>query len=231
MASIKTKTRKSPDEHAANTELYTIAVGSDNFLYICEERKNKTKYWKKTRVLDTPVPNIEGKYIIAIGELSSTIILNDMFSTYLNTTPEFLEILSRKPKYLDNGRHNAYLFGKYFDQYYQVGRHGNDYYQTGIINMTDFSKKDKKEKSKDVYYSAEITKIMDYKLWHNIYWPKKNTKYKWEERKLLPLVQSEISDKILFVGGTYHLNGVNIYAHLNTKNEIDSLIIDGGFFI
>lgn len=228
------KERPSPSIHAADTPVNTQAQGSDGFIYICTERANKTKYWQKTILASGKVPAIKGSQVIAVGEVSSPIVLGGI---RLKVTDKFLEVLKKKPKYISKGgSKNAYVFGSMptaESKYYFMGYHGNDAAQTGILDLSGLSVKDLTQKPKQyrVYYSDELTSIFEYDKWLKIYMPSKKVFHDWEDRKLLPKVQREISNRVLFVGTTHGGDvGANVYVHINNKKEIDGLIIDNGIY-
>lgn len=230
------KGRPSPTAHAADTPVNTQAKGSDGFIYICTERTNKTKYWKKTILATGKVPAAKGKHVIAVGEVSSPIILSGLGGVQLKVTDNFLEVLKKKPKYISKTGGNAYVFGLMpttESKYYFAGHHGNDGAQTGILNLSGLTRKDMTQKPKQyrTYYSDEMTSIFNYDKWLKIYMPSKKVFHDWENRQLLPKVHHEISDRIIFVGTTHGGDvGANVYVHLNNKKEIDSLIIDNGIY-
>lgn len=230
------KGRSSPTAHAADTPVNTQAQGSDGFIYICTERANKTKYWRKTILAVGKAPATKGKHVIAVGEVSSPIILGGLGGIQLKVTNKFLEVLKKKPKYVLKAGGNAYVFGSTptaESKYYYMGYHGNDVAQTGVLNLSGLTRKDMTQKPKQygTYYSDELTSIFDYDKWLKIYMPGKKIFHDWEDRKLLPKVQREISNRVLFVGTTHGGDvGANVYVHLNNKKEIDSLIIDNGIY-
>lgn len=231
------KKRPSPTAHAADTPVNTQSPGSDGFIYICTERANKTKYWRKTILLDAKPPKIKGNKTIAVGEVSSPIVLGGLGGVQLKVNSSFYEVLKKKPKYISKAGGNAYIFGdmpSVETGYHFVGYHGNDVAQTGILDLSGLSAKDMTQKPKQhrVYYSEDLTNIFDYNKWLKIYMPSKKVFHDWDERKLLNKVQADISSRVLFVGTTHGGDvGANVYVHLNAKKEIDSLVIDNGVFL
>jgi hypothetical protein len=246
--------RKAPAEHAADTPVGTKGIGEDDFLYIVTQRANGTKYWRKTILLNAGPVKIKGDCTIAVGEVSSTIVLNPIGGVKIPVTSTFLKVLKGKPKYYlrpSAKNANAYIFGPMFSSgYHFMGYHGNDSAQTGILDLTGLTAKDLKELPKKltrrringVYYNAdyhnpksypneELNRIFNHYKWLEIYADGK--KYKpWQDRSLLKVVQKQISPRILFVGGTRGGDvGANIYVHLNDKKEVDGLIIDNQSFI
>lgn len=214
----KEKPRPSPTIHASSQPVGTRLPGSDGFVYVVQERKDKTKFWRKTIVLASKMPKISGQNKIAIGEVSSSII-DSGFSVQLKIMPSFLEVLRKKPKYITNNQSNAYIFGHmHTSGYYIAGSHGNDVAQTGILDMQKITK-------------DELTSIQDYNKWLKIFMPSKKEFHDWAERPLLKQVQKDISPRIIFVGTTVGGDvGANVLVHLNNKKEIDGLIIDNEVF-
>jgi hypothetical protein len=214
-------TRKSPIAHAAKQIAGTYAKGTDGNIYVVTERKDGTLYWKKTILADTKIPKKypkTSKHLIAVGEVSSTIISARGFSVHIKVNDDFYSQLKKKPKAKickDKGMllGNAYIFGPlYKNGYVHLGYHGNDAAQTGLLDMTKITKN-------------ELDKITAYEPWTEIYLAKKKVT-PWDDRSKLPIVQKQISPRILFVGETIGGDvGADVYVHLH-NNEIDSLIID-----
>jgi hypothetical protein len=172
---------------------------------------------------------LDGDKIINIGEIESQ---NRFTCITVRVTESFLNVLKQPPlQYRRPGppmsreskrrRGNAYVFGPIIENsdYIRLGYHGNDVAQTGVLDATDM---------KDDEYK-QIRKLTK---WHQIYHDP-NTKEctRWDDQECLKKVQAEISPRVLFVGetdgGDY---GATVYAHINDKNEIDSLAIDNTYF-
>jgi hypothetical protein len=153
-------------------------------------------------------------YRIRCCEPCSNINAKHQITTDFEVTEAFYDILCTKPKYIKRDNGNAYIFGKIYDgtEYIYIGRHKNDVAQTGLIDITNMAKQD-------------LEKIQCcYNIWLQIY---KKYKLDWNEYQALEEVKMKISDKILFIGITLGGDvGANIFAHYNSNNEIDGLIID-----
>lgn len=201
-------TRKAPKESAAATPIGTKA-STEHGNYTVVKRSNGTKYWKLDKL-----PKLKGNKLINVDELCTSILpeINILVSN------KFYEILSKKPKYKSSRDANAYIFGPHFKTgYYFVGYHGNDAAQTGILDITNITKK-------------ELTNIQNSDKWFEIYMPNKKEYHSWDERKLLSKVRSEISDRVLFVGYTHGGDvGASVYIH-QTGGYVDSLIIDNNYY-
>jgi hypothetical protein len=210
------KVRPSPSVHASEQKIGTCMKGNDGNIYVIKERVDGTKYWMKTRLSAQKKPTkIVGKNKI----IFNTFELSYNYKKYnliVNISDSFLEILNKKPKYIVKNQGNAYIFGKLFDSgYHLIDKHGT----TGdalIINVTKFN-------DKDVEKVSDFTKVIQCFSPDN----KIKTMGPWDNRKSLKKVQTIMSDKILFVGDIKFGNGdAYYYCHFNSKNEIDSLIID-----
>lgn len=216
------KKRKSPAAHAADQPIQTRMTGSDGFVYVVRRRDDGTQYWYKTLLLPAKMPKYVGTHKIAVGEVSSSIIMSP-YSLQLKVTPAFLKVLRKKPKYISrrgSGHDNAYIFGPlYHDGYYLAGEHGNDVAQTGILDLQQIT-------------DDEIATITDYKKWVKIFIPKGSGSIRpWDERPLLKQARKTISPRIIFVGTTHGGDvGADVYVHFNRKKEIDGLIIDNSEF-
>lgn len=205
--------RPSPSAHASEQNIGTLMKGNDGNMYIVKERTNGSKYWMKTKLAG------DQKYKKPVG--NNKIIFNSFNLSYnykknnkiINVTDSFLEVLKKKPKNIIKSDGKAYVFGKLFDsQYYLVDK----YFPNGdalIINATKLTNKD-------------IDKINNFDNVINCFSPDGKIKnmVKWDNRNALKKVQTLMSDKILFIGDI-HDNAFH-YCHFNSKNEIDSLIID-----
>ncbi|ANB50256.1 hypothetical protein [Powai lake megavirus] len=109
--------------------------------------------------------------------------------------------------------HNAYVFGKLYPLHYYkyVTDHYNDAAQTGFIDLDlvksgVWFKKDKKGKKLD--------------------WPEI---YDWDDNNLRKTMR-KINKAIVWFGTTYGGDvGASLHIH-KTKGEIDSIIVDNGFF-
>ncbi len=202
--------KKEPTESAGQQDIGIRLPGKDGFLYRCDVKSDKTKYWKKTLVTAKKLPRVVGKEPIFIGEPATA---NGFI---IKVTPKFLEVLRKKPKYVSRSDGNAYVFGELKSEYYEIGSHMNDVAQTGIIH------------AKGVKNWNDITGFNNsIDIWLDIYDVKKKGPIRWDNRKLLSKAQTIISDKILFVGDTDGGDvGAAALVHLNSKKEIDSLIID-----
>ncbi len=231
--------RPSPNKHASDLALKTKLPGNDGYMYMVTKRSNGSKYWKKTDEKSTAKPTKEklaaeikssrknvigkGPIVITIGEIYTT-LLGSIFSISLKITEEFYQVLLKKPKYIrtrsDIG--NAYIFGHEYpiNTYKYIGKHNNDGAQTGIVDITNITQSD---------YDNIVNPEDD--LWMKIFNPVKNKFYNWDERKLLPKIREDISNRILFVGSTDGGDvGAAVFAHFNKKGEVDGLIIDNNIF-
>lgn len=210
------KVRPSPSVHASEQKIGTCMKGNDGNIYVIKERVDGTKYWMKTRLSAQKKPTkIVGKNKIIFNtfELSYNYKKNN---SVINITESFLEILNKKPKYIVKDKGNAYVFGKLFDSgYYLIDKHGTSG-DALIIDVTKFT-------NKDVEKVSDFTKVIQCFSPDN----KIKTMVSWDNRKSLKKVQSNMTDKILFIGDIKFGNGkAYYYCHFNSKNEIDSLIID-----
>jgi hypothetical protein len=130
-------------------------------------------------------------------------------------TDDFYSILLKKPKsYTKYGisAGNAYVFGKKYplNEYKKIRSHGNDGAQTGFINVKLW---------KDGMYSGEIANV------------NKKYDYSYDSRKNISEVRKLTNESVIFQGQTVGGDvGADLYAHYNSKKEVDSLIIDNYYF-
>lgn len=205
--------RQSPTNHASNGNVGDIELSNnDNTYYIIALRKNKTKYWKSTMIINRQITKKFSSS--AIHNISITepyrFSGSSLFSINLSVNDLFFNVLEKKPQYINTNYGNAYIFGKYFKNgWVYAGTHMNDFAQTSIISTNNFNKDD----IKNFENEAAWDKILKIK--------------KRDDRKHLKSIQKIISDKIIFLGETYGRDTlIDVYIHYDIKNDIDSLIID-----
>jgi hypothetical protein len=234
--------RPSPNRHASSLPLKTELPGNDGFMYIVSKRSNNSKYWKKTekkvaaskkqqlsKWYKEEYNNAKGKGNILISVCEPyTNLMGSFYSDNYKITEDFYKVLLKKPKYVRKKGvdGNAYIFGPVYNKklYTKIGSHGNDGAQTGIIEITNITEDDIEDIQGD---NKEYSRSKHSDKWSDIFFPEKGIFHDWDERSLLPIVRKEISERILFVGTTDGGDvGADVYAHFNTKGEIDSLIID-----
>jgi hypothetical protein len=112
--------------------------------------------------------------------------------------------------------YNVYIFGKFFNdelsKYKYMGFHKTIHGQTGFVDITGISKMEKE-------------KLADNKLWNQIIGEQLN----WGTVIMNERVKKNMSNRVLFIGDTVSGNkmdvGCDLFAHFDSNNNIDSLII------
>jgi len=144
------------------------------------------------------------KFVIRFGEVQTSLV-----GLEFEVTEGFMDKLRSKPTTYEEDKNVAYVFGPeyYFKSYVYLGTHDNDVSSTSLIDVTDMTGKDEKrlgEALEDMEGSQSHEEIR-------------------EVRK--------ISNRILFIGDTPQGDvGADLFAHYDSDNNIDGLIINSYYF-
>jgi len=210
--------RQSPTESATLNQIGTKRKGNDGNIWVVVENSNGVKRWKKIESLKSKVSRKRTHtHHLIFGEPSTipgsgSFDVNDKMYRKLTQEPVVLKkpIRSRSKRLAAAG----YLFGKKFkdSEYKEIGSHGNDVAQTGIIDA-------------DLMHSPR-----DHKLENDISEAFKAKKWNWNDRKSLQNLR-KTHPEILWIGYTFGGDvGSTYYAHYDKNHEIDSLIVDVFYF-
>jgi hypothetical protein len=223
--------RKSPTASATKFDVGTIKVGNDGNKWIVQDNTLGVKRWKRYREKieskNSHKSNNSNKsnkshkiYFCEPYSIDDIKKSKSIIGFSFTVTDTFYKKLCRKPESYSvrNLGRNAYRFGPAFsfNDYKLLGYHANDGGQTGLIDIEMFDK--------------EIAKnITDIVL--DIYSiPKKRKMLSWDNRTALKQLRKKVP-YIIFLGDTIAGDvGAELYAHYDKNHNIDSLIIDAGYF-
>jgi len=255
MHSIRKSQRKSPTESATINNVGVTRTGNDGNLWMVVENSKGIKRWVKYSLSDDNLENVgkhsvkhsvkspeeksvsfKNEHILIFGEPSTSMMygsfsVNDKMYRKITQEPK---ILKQAVKFGNKERMEdvGYVFGKLYKKsdYKEIGSHGNDVAQTGIIDITSekhqgqqmpLKRRDKKQREK---MKSNLEPEID-----NIYKSKKY-KFDWRNREALQELRKS-HPEVLWLGETFGGDvGASYWAHYDKNKEMDSLIVSVSYF-